>query len=83
MIRKTRATYRYSILLLDFVNSLTYIQILMQYVSDAGSASVFRQGAHKMLDPLNQAILSHCVQNDRRFLTEGGTEHTSEAKGTP
>ena len=55
----------------------------MQYVSDVGSASVFRQGAHKMLDPLNQAIVSHCVQNDRRFLTEGGTEPASEAKGTP
>ena len=55
----------------------------MQYFSDVGSTSVFRQGAHKMLDPLNQAILSHCVQKDRRFLTEGGTEPTSEAKGTP
>ena len=37
----------------------------------------------KCRTPLNQDILSHCVQNDMRFLTGGGTEPASEAKGTP
>jgi hypothetical protein len=54
-------TNRYNILLLDFVHRVTHIQTLKQYVSEAGSASVFRKEAPNLLDPLDQAVLSHWV----------------------
>jgi len=34
-------------------------QELKHYVSEAGSAAVFRQKAPNMLDPLDRGILSH------------------------
>jgi hypothetical protein len=34
---------------------------LEHYVSEAGSASIFRQEAPNLWDPLDQAILSHWV----------------------
>jgi hypothetical protein len=58
MIRKARAIYKYNIILLDFVHGVTNIRALRHGVSDAGCASVFRQEALKMLETLDQAILS-------------------------
>jgi len=42
---------------LDFVRCVT--DILKRYVSKASCASVFRQEAPNLLDPLEQALLSH------------------------
>ena len=38
-----------------------YIKTLKHYVSAAGSASVFRQEAPTLLDPMDRAILGHCL----------------------
>jgi hypothetical protein len=73
MIRNTRASYIYDIILLNFVHSVTNIQTLKHFVSDASSASFFRQKALKLFHPLDEAILIHSVQNDRRFLPEDGS----------
>jgi hypothetical protein len=53
--------YRYNLLLLrmDFVHLVT--DILRHYISGVGSDSIFRQEAPKLLDPLDRAILSHCL----------------------
>jgi hypothetical protein len=72
IIRKTRAIYIKNILFLDFVHGVTDIQILNLYISDTGSTSVFRQEALKLLGPLDQAILGHCVKKDRRIFSENG-----------
>jgi len=63
IIRKPRVIYRYNILLLCSVHGITDIHHLEHCVSEAAFASVFRQGALKMPDPFDQAILSKCVQN--------------------
>jgi hypothetical protein len=55
------------------VHDVTDVQILKHYVSDADSISVFRQEAHKMLCPLDQAILGHCVKKNRRSFSEDGS----------
>jgi hypothetical protein len=57
--------------MLEFIHRVTYIYIylyicmyiytLKHSVSEADSASVVRQKAPNVLDPLNQAILSHSV----------------------
>ena len=47
--------YRYNLLLLDLLHRLT--DFLEHYVSEAGSASIFRQYATDLLDPLNRDIL--------------------------
>jgi len=70
MIRNTRAIYINNIIFSDFVHDVTNVQTLKRYVSDASCASFFRQKSLKLLHPLDQAILIHCVQNDRRFLPE-------------
>jgi hypothetical protein len=53
--------YRYNLLLLDFVHRVTDIKTAHCYVSEAGSASVFREEAPPLLDPLDPIILSHCI----------------------
>jgi len=63
IIRKPRVIYRNNIFLLGSVHGITDIQNLEHCVSEAVFVSVFRQGALKMLDHLDQAILSKCVQN--------------------
>ena len=69
MIRNTRTNYIYNIILLDSVHGVN-IQILKHYISEARCASFFRQEALNLFRPLDQAILIHCVQNNRRFLHE-------------
>ena len=47
-----------------------YIKTLKQYVSEAGSVSVFRQKAPNLLNPLDRVILSHWVPLNRHVLCE-------------
>ena len=51
----------YLVLLLDFIHRATDMWKLNHYFSEGGSASFFRQGKPNLLDPLDQAILNHCV----------------------
>ena len=72
VIRNTKASYTYNIILLDFVYDIN-IQISKHYVADVGCAFFFRQEALNLFHPLDQAICIHCDQNDRRFLPEDGS----------
>jgi hypothetical protein len=47
-----------------------YIKTLKQYVSEDGSASVFRQEAPNLLDPFDRALLSHWVPLNHHVLWE-------------
>ena len=46
---------------LDFVHHVTDVERPNYYVTDAGSAFVFRQEAPTLLDTIDRAILSHWV----------------------
>jgi len=52
-------------------NRYTSIKTLKHYVSEDGSASVFRQEAPNLLDPLDRALLSRWVPLNRHVLWEG------------
>jgi len=61
-------TYRYTLLLLDFVRRVKDMQTLKYYVSEAVCASVFREEAPNLLDPLDQAIFTETLTSVSKLL---------------
>jgi len=59
--RNTQRPHRYNLRLLDFVHHVTDILTLKHYISEVGYASIIRQEALILLEPLDKAILSHWV----------------------